>query len=143
MTAWNVPEEGLSCDVEMEAFGREAPRLSTPGPSWDSENPEGRLRRSALTQEEPGAREAAPEHPGFGKHLSVSADLPQCQRVPATNGFRVRGSDVKSLDCDPASHAGQKSYAAKRAGDGLLWESFQPFHGSDSVWKNSDPREAL
>lgn len=39
----------------------------------------------------------------------MSADLPQCQRVPATNGFRVRGPDVKSLDCDPASHAGQKA----------------------------------
>lgn len=56
MTAWNVPEEGLSCDVEMEAFGREAPASPLQATfSWDSENPEGRLRRSALTQEEPGA----------------------------------------------------------------------------------------
>ena len=72
MTAWNVPEEGLSCDVEMEAFGREAPRLSTPGPSWDSENPEGRLRRSALTQEEPGAWEA--QGPSVWSLLTASLD---------------------------------------------------------------------
>eukprot|EP00069_Balaena_mysticetus_P021364 bmy_13343T0 len=114
MTAENIPEEELSCDMEMEGFTREGPHFSILGNSWDCENQEGHLRQSALTQEEPGAQEAIREYPGFGEHLSVSPDLPRRQRVSTRNGFHVRGSGVKSLDCDPALHNCQKSYVAKR-----------------------------
>lgn len=97
MTAQNIPEEELPCDVEMEGFMGEGPHFSILGDSWDCRNWEGDLCNSALTQEKSGAREAICEYPGLGGPLSASSDLSPSRRVPATNGFHIYDSEVFSL----------------------------------------------
>lgn len=99
MTAQNIPEEELPCDVEMEGVPREGPHFSILSDIWDCKNWEGHLRQSALIQEKPRSREAVCEYPRLGGPLNTGSDLPPSQRVPTTNGFHVHDSEVRSLHC--------------------------------------------